>query len=59
MNLRPEVIGSMKREENICSLALEHLKAECARFEKKYRMPTRIFLRKFNNGRLGDSRDFF
>jgi len=59
MNLKREVIDSMKREDNICKLAVEHLRKECALFEKKYRMPTRIFLQKFNRGKVGDEQDFF
>lgn len=59
MNLKPEVIDSMKREENICKLALEHLRKECEIFERKYRMSTAIFLKRFDQGKLGDDADYF
>jgi hypothetical protein len=59
MNLRQELIVPLKREEQICESALKHLQEKCLEFEKKYKMSTKDFLEKFNQGLLGDSQDFF
>jgi len=59
VNLKQEVIQSIKREDSICNIAIDHLKKSCHDFEKKYHMSTGSFLKKFNKGKLGDEQDFF
>lgn len=59
MNLKQEAVDSIKRETNISKLAIEHLRKGCETLEKKYHMSTGTFIKKFNNGSLGDDQNYF
>lgn len=59
MNIKPEVIRSLKREKSVCSVAIEHLEVSCKKFEEKYGWNTEEFLQKFNEGIAGDDEDIF
>lgn len=54
-----EVKDSLKREKEICEVAIRHLRKDCSVLEKKYKMLTDDFMKKFKQGKLGDGEDFF
>ena len=59
MQLKPEVVRSLKREQRLSEAALARLAEQCQVFETQYGWSTDEFLRKFNAGEIGDDQDFF
>jgi len=59
MPITAEVRESLEREFNICSKSISFYKRQIKRLEKKYRMTTSSFLKKFENGEAGDEQDYF
>jgi len=51
--------SAVKREEAIGSFLVSRYKEKLMVFEKKYKIGTDAFLKKFEGGELGDSEDFF
>jgi hypothetical protein len=58
MTISAEVKESLEREFNICSKAIKFYKRHIEAMEKKYRMSTSAFLKKFEKGEMGDEQDF-
>jgi hypothetical protein len=54
-----EIKVSLRREYALCSNAMAFYKRAIRRFEQKYGMTTRGFLKKFASGKLEDDSDFF
>ncbi len=59
MQLTSEIKTSLKREHFLCSNAIAFYKSALKQFEKKYRLSTSAFLKKFEEGRMGDEADNF
>lgn len=59
MTITAEVRESLEREFNICSRTISYYKKQVKELEKKYRMTTSSFLKKFEKGDIGDKQDFF
>ena len=59
MQLKPEVIRSLQREQKLSEVALARLTEQCQTLETRYGWATEEFLRKFNAGEIGDDHDFF
>ena len=59
VTIAKEVRESLKREFNISSRAISFYKKRIKSLEKKYRMTTSDFLKKFEKGDMGDEQDFF
>lgn len=57
--MKQVIIESLKREEDICKIAIQHLKKDCKKFERKYNISTNEFIKKFDQGEIGDNEDFF
>ena len=55
----PIVRSGLKIEKNIAKFSLDEYKQELNYFEKKYKMKTREFIRKFKKGELGDKSVWF
>lgn len=54
-----EIITSLKREYTFCANALAFYKKTLRDFERKYKLTTGTFLKKFETGQLGDDSDYF
>ncbi len=50
---------SLNKEENILNLGLNKWKNKLKEFEKQHRISTETFVKKFNNGELGDDKKWF
>lgn len=59
MKLKLEVIRSLERETKLSEAAVARLEEQCRAFETKYGWSTEEFLRKFNDGKIGDNQDYF
>ncbi len=59
MNITDELKTSLKREYTLCSNAIVFYKKALKEFEKKYRLTTQTFLKKFEAGQMGDESDYF
>ena len=59
MNITDELKTSLKREYTLCSNAIVFYKKTLKEFEKKYRLTTQTFLKKFEAGQMGDESDYF
>jgi hypothetical protein len=59
MTITAEIKESLEREFNICSKAIRFYKRQIEALEKKYRINTSLFLKKFEKGEMGDEQDFF
>jgi hypothetical protein len=59
MQLTAELKSSLKREYDLCSHAVTFYRKTIRDFEKKHKLSTRSFLRKFEAGTLGDEADYF
>jgi hypothetical protein len=59
MQLKPEVIRSLQREQKLSEVALARLTEQCQTLETRYGWATEEFLHKFNSGEIGDDQDFF
>jgi len=55
----PVVKSGLAIEENILKISLEEYKKDLETFERKYRMSSEIFIRKFESGDLGDDAKWF
>jgi hypothetical protein len=59
MEQSEEIISSLKREYSFCANALAFYKKTLKDFERKYKLTTGTFLKKFEAGQLGDEADYF
>lgn len=50
---------AVSRELEISKFALMRYSAKLSRFEKKYGMNTENFVKKFEEGKIGDEQDYF
>jgi hypothetical protein len=54
-----EIIEYLEREYKICSRTISFYKRKTKALEKKHKMTTVSFLKKFENGEAGDGQDCF
>ena len=54
-----EINISLKREHNLCVNAMAFYRKSLLEFEAKYRLSTKTFLKKFEDGKIGDEADYF
>ena len=59
MQMTSEIKTSLKREYALSSNALDFYKQALKQFERKYRLSTQTFLKKFEAGKMGDDADYF
>lgn len=59
MMLKPEVVLALEREQRVCEMAIDRLEERSRPFEQQYGWSTDQFLRKFNDGEIGDDKSFF
>jgi len=59
MQLTHEAKTSLEREYALCSSAIAFYKKSLKEFERKYRLTTTAFLKRFETGEIGDDADFF
>ncbi len=59
MQLTYEAKTSLEREYALCSSAITFYKKSLKEFERKYRLTTRMFLKRFEAGEIGDDSDYF
>lgn len=59
MIITTEIKESLEREYKICSRTISFYKKKTKALENKYKMTTTSFLKKFENGKVGDNQDFF
>lgn len=59
MQLTQEAKTSLAREYALCSSAIAFYKKTLKEFERKYRITTTAFLKRFEAGEIGDDTDFF
>lgn len=59
MQLTQETKTSLAREYTLCSNAVAHYKKALKDFERKYRITTTTFLKRFDAGIFGDDADSF
>ena len=57
--LATEVKESLEREFSICSKTISFYQRQIKGLEKKHKMTTASFLKKFEKGQIGDEQDFF
>ncbi len=50
---------SLNIEENILNLGLDKWENKLKEFEKEHKISTETFVKKFNNGQLGDDKKWF
>ena len=54
-----EIKASLKREYDLYSNALVFYEKAIKEFEQKHQLKTKIFLKRFEAGRMGDDADYF
>ena len=59
MQLTQEAKTSLIREYSLCSSAIAFYKKSIKDFERKYRLTTAAFLKRFEAGEIGDDADYF
>jgi hypothetical protein len=59
MQLTQEAKTSLTREYALCSSAISFYRKSIKEFERKYRLTTVRFLKRFEDGDIGDDADFF
>lgn len=59
MQLTQEAKTSLIREYSLCSNAIAFYKKSIKDFERKYRITTIAFLKRFETGEIGDDADYF
>ena len=59
MQLTQETKISLVREYTLCSSAISFYRKSIKEFEGKYKLTTAVFLKRFENGEIGDDADFF
>lgn len=59
MQLTQETKNSLVREYALCSSAIVFYKKEIKEFERKYRITTSAFLKRFEAGEIADDADYF
>lgn len=59
MQLTQETKTSLVREYTLCSSAIAFYKKSIKEFERKYRITTNAFLKRFEAGEIGDDADYF
>lgn len=59
MQLTNEIKTSLKREYSLYSGAIAFYKKAVKEFESKYHLTTQAFLKRFEEGQMGDEADYF
>ena len=59
MQMTETARSSLAREYTLCSNAVAHYKKSLKEFERKYRVTTAAFLKRFEAGAFGDDAEFF
>ena len=59
MRITQEAKTSLKREYTLYANAIAFYKKAIRELEKKHRLSTNVFLKRFESGRLGDDADYF
>lgn len=59
MRMTPEAKTSLKREYTLYSNAVAFYKKAIRDFERRHRLSTAVFLKRFESGKLGDDVDYF
>jgi len=59
MQLTQETKISLAREYTLCSSAISFYRKSIKEFERKYKLTTTTFLKRFEDGEIGDDADFF
>ena len=59
MKLKTEVVESLKREFKVCTSAIEYYQKMRGEMEKKHGISSLKFMKKFEDGQMGDDQDFF
>lgn len=59
MQLTRETKNSLVREYALCSSAVAYYKKATKEYERKYRITTNTFLKRFETGEIGDDADYF
>ncbi|MEK6776882.1 MAG: hypothetical protein AABY87_08390 [bacterium] len=59
MKIANEIKTSLKREYSLCANAVAFYRNALKQFEKKYHIPTKTFLKRFESGQMGDEADYF
>lgn len=59
MQITNEIKTSLKREYSLYLGAIAFYKNAVKQFEKKYRITTPAFLKRFESGKMGDEADYF
>ena len=58
-DVAPVIKNSIHREIILLESKINLVKSEIKQFEEKYHLTSSGFLKKFENGELGDSQDYF
>ena len=58
IDILPLVSSAIERESNIIYFGIKRTKRNLEHFEKRHKIKTGIFYRKFQQGKMGDSMDF-
>ncbi len=58
-DVAPVIKDSIHREKILLESKINLVKSEIKQFEEKYHISSSEFLKKFENGYLGDSQDYF
>ena len=59
MHITQEAKNSLKREYTLYSGAIAFYQKAIRKLERKHHLSTRVFLNRFESGKLGDDADFF
>ncbi len=59
MHITQETKTSLKREYTLYANAIAFYKKALGELERKHHLSTRIFLKRFESGKLGDDADYF
>jgi hypothetical protein len=59
MRMNQEAKTSLKREYTLYTNAIAFYKKAIRELEQKHRLSTRVFLKQFASGKLGDDSDYF
>ena len=59
MHITQETKTSLKREYTLYANAISFYKKAIRELERKHRLSTRVFLKRFESGQLGDDAEYF
>lgn len=59
MHITQEAKNSLKREYTLYTNAIAFYKKAIRELERKHRLSTRVFLKRFESGKLDDNADYF